>query len=325
MIDDAKIAVVTGAAGFAGFSLAAHLLLHGYKVYAVLRPGSSHNNRFSKDNLLSVLELECERGFDKLYSGEILSEEIDEKLTCIELDYTEYHNLPNLIKESCNLFFHLSWSGGRDDFEEQTANIRASIDAVEAAASLSCSRFICTGSQAEYGIQTGVITEDICPKPINAYGAAKASAMFLTKRRAEQLGVEWIWGRIFSLYGLYEPGGRMLPDLISKLAVGEKISLSDCTQNWDYLDAGDAAEAIILLGEKGCSGEIYNIARGDYRPLREFVLEMIDRYGSAETVRFGGRANPYISLSPDTTKIKTDTGWKPIIGFLQKYDEIRLF
>lgn len=324
-ISNEKAAIVTGAAGFAGISLSVHLLMHGYKVYGIVRPGSRHNDRFNRKNLIRIIELEKERGFlNETISNHSYGKLVD-KLTIIELDYNEYKKLPNLVSDKCNLFFHLAWTGGRDCFEEQTKNIKASIDAVEAAATLSCDRFICTGSQAEYGVQTGIIYENLRPSPINAYGSAKVAALYLTKRRAEQLGMDWIWGRIFSLYGLYEPGGRMLPDLISKLSAGEEISLSDCTQNWDYLDAGDAAEAIIALGEKGSPGEIYNIARGDYRPLKEFVLEMVARYGNGETIRFGERANPYVSLSPDTTKIKSDTGWTPKIDFLQKYDEIRLF
>ena len=43
------------------------------------------------------------------------------------------------------------------------------------------------------------VTDDTWPMPVNAYGAAKLAACYLRKRRAEQPGVEWIWGRIFSI------------------------------------------------------------------------------------------------------------------------------
>ena len=146
--------------------------------------------------------------------------------------------------------------------------------------------------------------------------------MFLTKRRAEQCGIDWIWGRIFSLYGLYEPHGRMLPDLINKLRNGEQIKLSDCSQNWDYLDAGDAAEALLSIAEKGRRGEIYNIANGKYAPLRDFVKSIASKYGNEKQIVFGDKANPFISLSPSVEKIFCDTGWKPIIGFMQNYDKL---
>ncbi len=284
--NERHVAVVTGAAGFAGYSLTCHLIDKGYEVYAIVRPGSAHNDRLN-----------------------------DRELHIIELDNSEYDNLPDAIDRQCDMFFHLAWAGGRDAFEEQFANINSTIATVEAASKLGCTRFIATGSQAEYGVQSGIITEEVLPSPINAYGAAKASAMYLSKRRAQQLGLQWIWARIFSLYGKYEPSGRMLPDLIDKLIAGDKIELSSCRQYWDYLDAGDAADALISLAELGHDGEVYNVANGDYKPLKEYVMEMVDIVAPGFSVSFGNDPVPFISLKPDVTKIKAHTGWSPKIAF----------
>ena len=280
--------VVTGAAGFAGYSLTVELLNRGYEVYAVLRPYSEHNSRFSNaSGNLHVVELDSSR-FDEIYEH---------------------------IEGECDVLYHLAWFGGRDDFETQNANIDYTLKALESASKLNCQRFVCTGSQAEYGLCTELIKEDRMPLPINAYGAAKVATMYLTKRRAEQLGVEWIWGRIFSLYGDYEPSGRMLPDLLGKLSKNEEVMLSSCEQNWDYLHVRDAAKAIADLGEKGHPGEIYNIANGDYKQLKEFVECARETLGSESIIRYGDRATPFVSLSPDVSKLTRDTGWKPKIDF----------
>ncbi len=285
-----KSAIVTGAAGFAGYSLTQALVKHGYKVYAILRPGSDHNQR--------------------LVFGPAL--------VGIELDSEEFQRIPEFVTEPCDVFYHLAWAGLRDDFYGQNRNIEYTIMALEAAAAIGCTRFVCTGSQAEYGMKDHLITEVDLPEPINAYGAAKLSALYLSKRRAEQLGIEWIWGRIFSLYGLYEPAGRMLPDLITKLQNREEITLSDCTQNWDYLDVRDAAEALVCLGEKGISGEIYNIANGDYRALRDYVEFANQKFADGNgRIQYGAKAEPYISLSPDVSKLKS-LGWTPVYRFLEE-------
>lgn len=318
-----KKAVVTGAAGFAGYSLTSHLIEHGYKVYAIVRPGSKHNGRLRVNNIQNTLAIEKKRGVFSDYANIISRDISNDYVVVMEVDSGEYNKLPEIIKEKCDVYFHLAWAGRRNEYEEQYKNISQAVTALEAAGELGCKRFICTGSQAEYGVQSGLITEDLMPKPIYAYGAAKIAAMYLTKTRAEQLGIEWIWGRIFSLYGLYEPAGRMLPDLINNLRNGETANLSDCSQNWDYLDAGDAAEAIIALGERGHSGEIYNIANGDYHPLKDFVRIMEETYSNGGTVVYGDRANPYISLSPSVEKITKDTGWEPRVKFLQDYESIR--
>ncbi|MBE5916746.1 MAG: NAD(P)-dependent oxidoreductase [Pseudobutyrivibrio ruminis] len=280
--------VITGAAGFAGYSLVEALVASGDEVYAILRPHSNHNARF--DNHESNLHL-------------------------IEIDCSDFDKIAEHISEECDIFYHLAWFGGRDDFAVQNRNIDYNLKAVESAHKLKCHRFVGIGSQAEYGAVSGVIHEGLMPKPINAYGSAKVAAMYLSKRRCEQLGIEWVWGRIFSLYGDYEPSGRMLPDLLTKLKNNEIIQLSSCEQNWDYLHVRDAAEAIVSIGQAGKSGEIYNIANGDYRSLKSFVNEAIEMINPDAEVIFGERANPFISLQPDVIKIKNHTGWQPKISF----------
>ena len=281
-------AVITGAAGFAGFSVTRILLERGYDVYAILKPGSVHNGRM------------------KHLTG---------SLHCVELDCAEFHKIPERISDRCDVFFHLAWFGARDDEKVQQSNIGYCLDALRSACTVGCKRFIGIGSQAEYGICGEVITEDTLTQPINAYGRAKLSAMESSKALAAELGIEWIWGRIFSLYGDYEPSGRMLPDLIDSLLKGERTKLSSCEQYWDYLHVRDCANAIADLSEKGKSGEIYNIANGDYRLLKEFTEEVRRLINEKSVIDYGDKACPFVSLKPDVTKLKEHTGWKPVIEF----------
>lgn len=285
-----KKAIVSGAAGFAGANLVEHLIEHGYFVYALVREGSAHNDRFNK------------------YS--------DDVIRLVDCDMNSYDLLPARIREECDIFFHLAWAGGRNEFEEQNTNIKASLMALSSASRLGCKRFVATGSQAEYGVKKELITEDMMADPFSAYGAAKISACYLTRFRAEQIGIEWVWGRIFSLYGKYEPKGRLLPDIIDKLKAKEIPHISSATQNWDYLDAGDAAEAIIALGEKGRNGEIYNIANGDYHPLKYFMEMLRAQYAPDILIDYGEPPIPYVSLMPSVQKIRNDTGWKAEVDFM---------
>ena len=261
--------IVTGAAGFAGYSLIKALLDKGYDVYAILRPESKHNERFNG---------------------------INGNLHTVELDCTDFDKIAEVIDGKCDVFYHLAWFGARDDFRGQNANIEYTLKALESAAQLGCKRFVGIGSQAEYGVCSASMLESLMPNPVNAYGAAKVAAMYLSKRRAEQLGVEWLWGRIFSLYGDYEPSGRMLPDLLRKLKLNQEVSLSCCEQNWDYLHVRDAAASIVAIGEKGHVGEIYNVANGDYMPLKMFVEKAKDILDSTSTIEYGNPPDPFISL-----------------------------
>ena len=287
------IAIVTGAFGFAGANLVEHLLSKNYKVYAVGRKSSSHNDRFE-----NVPE---------------------DKLVKVFLEMEEYDQLPAYIPEKADFFFHLAWGGGRDDFEAQMKNVHGALKAMDAAAGISSDiRFIGIGSQAEYGIKSDceLITEDLALDPFSAYGSCKAAAYYLLRNRAQLLGIDFIWGRIFSLIGRYEPSGRMLPDLVDKLRRGEEVKLSSCEQYWDYLDATDAAAAITALAESGVSGETYNIANGSFRLLKEYVQEVAEVVGCDKSfITYGQKASPFVSLRPSVEKITRDTGWKPVISF----------
>ena len=288
--------IVTGAAGFIGAHLTEQLTVAGYKVIAVVRPGSIHNSRVSRFPSDSV--------------------------TVVPLEMSEIERLPDILEHRSGdeyiSFYHLALHGGRNDFNIQLANTLDSIKALETADKLNCRRFICTGSQAEYGvIRDRIITEDIEPNPFSAYGAAKVAICHLTRVRAVQLGIDWVWGRIFSVIGQYEPFGRMLPDLIKKLQNGESMLLSSCEQNWDYLDAIDAAQALIALAENGKSGEIYNIANGDYHKLKYFT-ELVRKHFAPEAVlSYGTDPDPFVSLQPSIEKITEDTGWIPKISFIE--------
>ena len=298
-----KRAIVTGAAGFAGIHLTKHLLEQGYTVLAILRPESKHNERI------------CE--LQKIYP--------EDRLRGLAVDLYDAPLLRSVgfRGEGYDLFFDLAWGGGRNDLPAQRGNIRHMLDAVEAAAFLGCRRFIGIGSQAEYGVHTDIITEESATQPFSAYGAAKLAACHLSRIAAEQAGLEWIWGRIFSLTGEYEPAGRMLPDLVRKLMHGEAAELSSCEQNWDYLDASDAADAMIALAERGKPGELYNIANGAYRRLKDFTEEVRRQLAAGTEIRYGAKAEPFVSLAPDVSKIYADTGWEARTGFAESISSLQ--
>lgn len=284
MADERKLAVVTGGAGFTGAVLVEQLRKHGYSVCALVRPRSEHNKRINTN---------------------------DTEISVFEIDMEKLLHVKDLIRSKASVFFHLAVLGGKD-FESQLKNVNVTLDAIRLASELGCRRFIGIGSQAEYGVVPldELTMEDRMPNPITPYGAAKVASCYLSRMMAEELDIEWVWGRIFSLIGKYEPQGRMFPDLCSSLNEGRAISLTSCRQNWDYLDVHDAADAIIALCEKGVSGEIYNIAHGAYRPLREYVEEARKIISPKTEIRYGNDPNPFISLQPSVQKIQNDTGWK---------------
>jgi len=284
-----KKAIITGAAGFAGCHLTESLTDKGYKVYAVVRPGSEHNDRI--------------KGF--------------ENVTCVEVNIESNNCDLSRLPENFDYFFHLAWKpADRYDYPAQMESAYLTLEMLENAAKLGCRRFIGIGSQAEYGAADDLTKEDDTPlRPFCGYGAAKTAACYMTKMRAKKLGIEWVWGRIFSVYGRYEPDGRLLPYLIKAFVKGEDVKLSSCRQNWDFLNGSDAGKALAAMAEHGRDGEIYNIAYGGYRPLRDFVEETARICGYKGRLTYGKDPEPFVSLQPSVDKLKRDTGWAPEVSF----------
>lgn len=287
--------MVTGAAGFAGANLVELLLEKGYFVYAVVRPDSAHNVRLQESESLKI----------------------------VPLDMINYSQLDEGIPESCDYVFHLAWQGGRYDFAEQYRNIAITLNLLKAAKRLGCQRFIVTGSQAEYGPCQDVMTEENLPRPIDAYGSAKLAACVLSRQLAADLHIDWLWGRIFSLYGKYEPLSRMLPALVTALKEGKDFSLNtDGRQYWDFLAASDGARALLAMAERGRNGEIYNIANGNYRQLRAFTETVRQYIAPAAKIDYakGNSGQTVYSLRPQVDKLVIDTGWQPRLSFIDGID-----
>lgn len=303
MEDNKKNVVVTGAAGFAGINLVMELLDNDYEVYAVVRPGSVHNAR------LEDIDSDC------LHIFPLEMDELD------RLPFEIFERYPELEDEerSFDAFFHLLWGGSMDDFDAQRINISGAIHAVKAASMIRCRRFVGIGSQAEYGSKYKVQLEDLVPYPDSAYGACKVAACYLTRNLANSYGMEWVWGRIFSLIGRFEPRGRMIPDLLDRAQKGMEIELSSCRQSWNYLDASDCARALIAISSKGRNGEIYNITDGKSAALKEYVERanrwMFEKKGKMAQIIYGDDPSPFISLEPDGKKLFEDTGWKAEVEF----------
>ncbi len=299
-----KTAIVTGAFGFAGANLVKELISSGYSVYAIGRAKSEHNERLSE---LS--------GVKKIF-----------------LEMADYDKLPELVGiGDVDFFFHLAWNGDRENAEIQEKNVLGALKAMDAARRINPRiRFIATGSQAEYGEvpYDTLIKEDLEPAPITVYGKAKVRTYQLLEKRAAELGISFIWTRLFSLIGEYEPDGRMFPTLVHSLIEGRKIELSSCTQYWDYLDAKDAARALVAVAERGRNNEIYNIASLSPRPLRDYVEEVThvidshrDGANSSELISYGAPPVPFISLRPSVDKLATDTDWMPTITLTQTINQ----
>lgn len=241
--------VITGATSFIGIELTNHLLQQNEKVIVVCRPTS--------------------KGLPDIPS--------DAKIVLAEM--SDYINLHKQISKA-DVFVNLAWKGtghgGRNAADVQNENIANTLSAMHAAEKMGCKVFVESGSQAEYGTVTSVITEDTPCIPFSEYGKAKLEVKNKGFRFAEELGIKYIHLRIFSIFGEKDHPWTLVMSAIDKMLANEDVNLSPCTQNWNFLYVKDAVKQIVELcryaiGNDNFKHEVYNIASKDTRVLKEFV------------------------------------------------------
>lgn len=169
--------IVTGATSMIGEALIEECLKHGISVCAVIRKDTARKDRLPEDPHLELVECSLE----------------------------ELETLPEKVNGTFDTFYHIAWgytgAARNKSVRLQSKNIDYTLEAVEAAAKLGCRRFIGAGSQAEYGpLDLEKIGPDAPEHPTTAYGTSKLAAGKLSKLLCKELGMEWIWPRIFSVY-----------------------------------------------------------------------------------------------------------------------------
>lgn len=287
--------VLTGATGILGTALIEKLLRENVEMYVICHPGSSRNKDIRQN----------------------------EKIHLIDCDLSEISKIPALIGKNCDAFFHFACLGtgnplNRMDMRLQVRNIQYALDAVDAAKNLGCKVFVGAGSQAEYGRIYGIIHPDSPTNPISGYGMAKLCTGEMTRAECKKYGIRHIWPRIVSVYGRHERGHSLISTVIDKLLAGEKPSLTKGEQIWDYLYAGDAADAFYRMAVAGKDGAIYVLGSGKTRTLREFMEAIRDAIDP--TLPLGIGEVPYypdqaMHLEADISNLHADTGWKPETPF----------
>ena len=287
--------VITGATGAVGTALIAEGIRQNVEMLVICRKASKRRQQIPDHPLVKVLELNME-------------------------EYETYQ--PPEGEMPYDVFYHFAWGGttgdGRNDCEIQEKNIRYALDAAALAKRFGCSAFVGAGSQAEYGRVEGNLNSQTPAFPENGYGMAKLCAGQMTRLYCRQAGMRHVWTRILSIYGPGDGAGSMVMSAIHRLLAGETPEFTKGEQQWDYMYSGDAAKALLLLGEKGHDGGVYCLGSGKARPLADYIGMIRDAIDPRLSVALG--AVPYapgqvMYLCADIAKLKEDTGFAPEVSF----------
>lgn len=292
-------AVITGATSMIGAATARSLLDAGHEVWAVVRSGTGKMNRLPQSSDLHT----------------------------VACDISEYDKLPQLISETCDVFYHFAWqaTGGPEVrnslIYQQASNVPLTVVAVDAAELLGCKKFVGAGSQAEFGLHDIDCISPCAPcDPIQPYGAAKFAAGKLAMAEAAARGIDCAWVRIFSVYGPNDRPGSLIGFVTRKLLAGERPALTPAQQRWDFLYESDAGDALRAIGESDAGSKVYCLGSGQARSIQSYVEDIRDIIDPSLELGIGEVSYPpncVMNLCADISELQADTGWAPKVGFAE--------
>lgn len=295
-----KRIAVTGATSMIGVALIEEALKNDVEVVAFVRPNSKRLSRLPESERITVL-----------------TSDID--------DLSQMKNLPK-----CDVFYHFAWTNtdkvGRLDKNLQDKNIDLTLEMVRLAKKMRCTKFVGAGSQAEYGRVDGTISPSTVEHPEIAYGEAKLKAGQKASVLCQELGLDFVWGRIFSVYGRFDNDGTMINYVLDSFDKDEVPQLSSCVQIWNYLNEHDAGKIFLGLGKSEKANGIYCVASHVSQPLLDYVLTICEVYKEGARCEYAklGTAKP-LGLEADISRTINDIGDFTEIPFEQGIDEIRKF
>jgi dTDP-glucose 4,6-dehydratase len=173
----------------------------------------------------------------------------------------------------------------------------------------------------------GYFTETTAYDPRSPYSASKAASDHLVRAWGHTYGFPVLVTNCSNNYGPYHFPEKLIPLVTIRALNGESLPVyGDGTNVRDWLFVDDHARALQAVFERGAPGETYNIG-GNAERKNIDVVRAICMVLDAEVPRANGRSYAdqitFVTDRPghdhryaiDSTKIRFDLGWTPLVTF----------
>jgi UDP-glucose 4-epimerase len=294
-------ALVTGAAGFIGSTLAERLVRDGADVVGI-DCFTDYYPRAIKERNLSSLRRQPRFRF------------VESRI--------QDADLTRLLSDRSHVFHLAAQAGVRKswglDFNIYTVNnIEATQMLLEACVGTPIERVVYASSSSVYGDAAPMpMREDAFVQPVSPYGVTKLAAEQLCYLYKVNHGVPAVSLRYFTVYGPRQRPDMGFHKFLRATVRGEPISLyGDGEQTRDFTFVDDAVSATVAAATRGVAGRVYNIGGGS-RVSINHVLDMIGRVSgrrpaiSADTAQKGDMRHTYA----DTALARADLGFVPTVA-----------
>lgn len=203
-----------------------------------------------------------------------------------------HHPDPSGLQQlaACDVLLHLAWGGlpryrSLHHFESE---LPAHYHFLKRAVGAGLKRLVVAGTCAEYGLQSGSLTEDMPSLPAHSYALAKDCLHKQLRQLQRDLPFELTWARIFYLYGQGQAQNSVLAQLQSALERGEsQFNMSGGEQLRDYLPVTEAAHLLVSLAMHAAPAGLVNVCSGQPISIRRLVEEWLVREQRSISLNLG--------------------------------------
>lgn len=288
--------LVTGATGFVGRHLVAHLVAQGDEVVATDRAS----------------------GGPDITNAQAVQQYV-------------LHNEPEVIYHLAGQSdVHRSWS---NPIESYRANVEGAANVLAAAHAARVRRVVAVLSADAYGRVDPIdlpITEDTPFRPLSPYAASKAAAEYVCVQAHLGSGVDVVRVRPFTHIGPGQSPRFVAAALASRIAEAERngsdsITVGRLDTRRDFTDVRDIVQAYRLLSTYGESGEAYNVCSGVDVSVEHIAHRLVDlarRPLKLVDDPLLQRPADVPVLRGDASRLRAVTGWTPTISLEQTLSDM---
>ena len=197
------------------------------------------------------------------------------------------------VCEGVDTVIHIAWYAEPGMYLQSPRNLECligSVNMAKGATRAGVRRIVGIGSCLEYDLTGGKLSVESPLNPVTLYAAATTAVYSTLSQFLPSQGVEFLWCRLFYLYGDREDPRRLVPYIRSMLAAGKPAELGSGDQIRDFTDVVVAGEMIAdeALGDR--QGAV-NICSGVPITVREIAEKIADEYGRRDLLHFGARSD----------------------------------
>ncbi|MBL6613945.1 MAG: NAD-dependent epimerase/dehydratase family protein [Reyranella sp.] len=295
---DGRRLLISGATGFVGANLVRRMVERGHDVHVIVRPARTQPADRASKAMWRIGDLanDVRVHHADLCDGEATRQVVKAARPEVVLHFAAHAALPQETDETEILL----------NTVQPLVNLAAS--------SVGCELFINAGSSSEYGYQTQPMAETSLPNPTRVHDIAKLAQTLYGTYAARFKGIPLVTLRLFSVYGPWEQGRRLIPRLMLSALKGRPMNLSSPEVSRDFIFVDDVVRAVEHCMRRPPGGEqtVFNLGTGVEHTIRQVAQTLEEIHGRPLDLSWGAVARqPWDSPRwlADTTRQTKDLGF----------------